>query len=321
MLRKNDLIVVFVGLSTIALGLIWPEWFRGLAGMIAYGMMALLFFSFLKISPADLWRPLQRGWGQLTLLAGLKLVALPAAVYYLAVRLAPDYALALLLLSGASTGVTAPFFVGVIGGNVALVLVLAVATSLLLPASLPMMVKLTAGRAVEFDLLNMAGFLALIIFVPLGLALGLKRLRPGLAPKLQRVSFSVSVVLIGLINLGIFGKHAPFIRGNPDQFLLALALGSALLCLTAALGAVVLLGRPSPERAGAAASLSMVNNVLIIVLGVHLDDALTSITAGLYMLPLYVLLMPLAWLARQDQRRALAQAGSPVAPAGRLSAR
>jgi len=304
MLRKNDLIVVFVGLATIALGLIWPARFRGLAGMIAYLMMALLFFSFLKISPADLWRPLRHGWGQLTVLAGLKLVALPVAVYYLAARLAPDYALALLLLAGSSTGVTAPFFVGVIGGNVALVLVLAVATSLLLPASLPLVVKLTAGRAVEFDLLNMAGFLALIIFVPLGLALGLKRLRPGLATKLERASFSISVVLIGLTNLGVFGKYAPFIKGNPDQFLLALALGSALLCLASALGAVVLLGRSSSEKASAAASLAMVNNALIIVLGVHLGDPLTSITAGLYMLPLFLLLMPLAWLARLDQRRA-----------------
>jgi hypothetical protein len=54
------------------------------------------------------------------------------------------------------------------------------------------------------------------------------------------------------------------------------------------------------EQAGAAGSLIIINNVLIVVLGVHLDDALASITAGLYLLPTFLLLVPLGCLDRID---------------------
>jgi len=301
MLRKNDFIIVSFGLLGIGLGLMWPGMSRIISPHIAYAMMLLLFFSFLKISPADVQRPLKDNPGRLSLLAAIKLILMPLAAYFLTRWIAPEYTLAMILLAGASTGVTAPFFIGVTGGNAALVLVLALFTSFIMPLSLPLMVRLTAGQSIQFDLVATAGFLAVIIFTPLIAAAVLKRFAPGCRRVLERVSFPVSAVLILGVNTGMFGKYAGFIVDRPEEFIMALLAASALAGLALAVGAAVLRGAPPRDRAAAAGTLCLINNVLIIVLGTHLDDALTSITAALYMLPTMLVLIPLARLARMKK--------------------
>jgi hypothetical protein len=142
----------------------------------------------------------------------------------------------------------------------------------------------------------------LIIFIPL-LTAGLTRRFLSRATRvLSRASFAVSVILIFLTNTAIFGKYAGFILSEPQTLIMAFLLASLLAVLAFASGSVRLWGKLSSDRAGAAGSLTLINNVLIVVLGIHLNDALTSITAGLYMLPTFLLLVPLAWLARLDQR-------------------
>jgi BASS family bile acid:Na+ symporter len=130
------------------------------------------------------------------------------AVYYPTAWLVPDYGLATLVLAGVSTGVVAPVLLGVMGGNMALALVMTVSTSLILS----LMVQLTAGRALDFDLGDMAVFLRLIIFMPL-LTAGLTRhFLSRITKVLSGASFSASIILIFLTNTAIFGKYAVFIQ-------------------------------------------------------------------------------------------------------------
>lgn len=300
MIRKNDIILVASGLFGIIVGMARPPLTGGIAPYIAYMMMALLFLSFLRITTKQIWEALRNNPIRLLILLFAKLILMPVFAYYISVMLAPDYSIAMLLLAGASTGVTAPFFVGIIGGNMAMALVLAVFSSLILPLSLPIMVRLTIGQILEIDLFNMALFLGAIIFIPLAAAGFIRRFLSRAAKDLTDFSFPISIVLIFLINTGIFGKYALFIRGEPEKLLLAICLASALGGFSFFFGSLKLWGNLSMERAGAAGSLVIINNVLIVVLGVHLDDALTSITAGLYMLPTFLLLVPLGWLARLD---------------------
>ena len=303
MIRKNDIILVISGLSGIIVGMTWPTLTGGIAPYIAYMMMSLLFLSFLRITTNQIWAALRNSPFRLFILLSAKLIFMPVFAYSISARLTPDYSIAMLLLAGASTGVTAPFFVGIIGGNMAMVLVLAVFSSLVLPLSLPIMVRLTIGQTLEIDLFNMALFLGEIIFIPLVAAGFIRRFLGRAAKGLMDFSFPISIVLIFLINAGIFGKYALFIRAEPEKLLLAICLASALGGFSFFFGSLKLWGTTSMERAGAAGSLVIINNVLIVVLGVHLGDALTSITAGLYMLPIFLLLVPLGWLARLDQRK------------------
>jgi predicted Na+-dependent transporter len=123
--------------------LFWPEYFsRGRLLLCPEPsnilMMVMLFLAFVKISPADVGRALMSNWAGMIWgssaspggRTGTWRIGLPLAWY-------PPLALPILLLAGASTGVSSPFFTSLCRGNISYCLVMAVVTSLILPISLP----------------------------------------------------------------------------------------------------------------------------------------------------------------------------------------
>ena len=283
---KEVVLLVVITLASVA-GLVWPEPATVFSPYLSYLMGCMLFFAFLKIAPRDVWNALKLRPGALLVLGGLKLVVIPALVYLAALAVVPEYALALLLLSGTATGVSAPFFTSVAGGNVALTLVMAAATSLILPLSLPLMCQVMAGHSFEFDLLGMALLLSAIIFLPLA-AVWLGRLiLPGALNRLGKVSYPLSLGVMSVINFGAFGRYADYLTGNPAQVLMSVVISCLLLILQGVLGWLVFRNGDSPDRLAAVGSVIWINNVLIIVLGTELGDPLTSVLAAIYMIPLF----------------------------------
>jgi bile acid:Na+ symporter, BASS family len=67
----------------------------------------------------------------------IKIVALPAGMYALAYVVYEPFALPVLLLSGISTGLGAPFVVNLIGGQLPLVIGMIIVTSVAVPFILP----------------------------------------------------------------------------------------------------------------------------------------------------------------------------------------
>jgi BASS family bile acid:Na+ symporter len=295
---REVLLLVVVTLSAVA-GLIWPGPSALLAPYLSLLMMGLLTLSFLKIRPADVGRAIRLNPGLLAVLASVKLFVWPALVYPLARWLVPDFALALLLLAGVSTGVTAPFMAGLIGASVALTLVVAAVTSLLLPLSLPLMVRLLAGQEFHSDLVSLALLLAAIIFIPLLLAWSGQRLTPRLVTRLERVSFPLSLIFLALVNLGAFGRYGGYLKAHLDHLLWATLLTVALAVVQGLMGRLVLFRAGPAERAAAMGCLVWINNVLIVVLGLEMDDAPTAVAGVMYLLPFFASVGPLAWLRRR----------------------
>jgi bile acid:Na+ symporter, BASS family len=284
---KEIILLTIITLASVA-GLVWPVQATLFSPYLSYLMGCMLFFSFLKIAPKDVWAALKIRPGALVVLGALKLFILPALVYLLARLTVPEFALGLLLVAGTATGVTAPFFTAVAGGNVALTLVMAAATSLILPLSLPLMCRLMAGQNFQFDLIGMALLLMAIIFIPLA-AVWLGRLViPRVLDGINKVSYPLSLTVMSLINFGAFGRYAEYLTGNPAQVLLATLLSCLLFLLQAALGWLICRSWTGPDRLAAAGSLVWINNVLIIVLGAEIGDPLTSVLAAIYMIPLFV---------------------------------
>lgn len=87
--------------------------------------------------------------------------------FYVTLMIYPPLALPILLLAGVSTGISSPFFTSLCKENISYCLVMAVATSLIVPISLLFMINILAVSTLDYDLLAMAIFLAMIIFVPL----------------------------------------------------------------------------------------------------------------------------------------------------------
>ena len=287
MSSKEIILLTVITLASVA-GVVWPEPAALISPYLSYLMGCMLFFSFLKIQPRDVWSAMEQRPGALVVLGVLKLFIIPALVYLLARLLVPEYALALLLVSGTATGVTAPFFTSVAGGNVALTLVMAAGGNLVLPFSLPLMCRIMAGRSFEFDMIGMALLLMAIIFTPLAVVWIGRLIVPRVLEEINRRSYFLSLLVMSFINFGAFGRYADYLTGNPSQVLFATLISWVLFFIHLVMGWLVFRSGPSQDRLAAMGSLIWLNNVLIIVLGAELGDPLTSVLAAIYFIPLFI---------------------------------
>lgn len=225
MIRIKDIILLAVVFGSMAAGVAWPEVSSPLAVFLPSTLMGLLFLAFLKVYPPAIWHTLRRYPIKMTLLILTKLFLLPVAVYLLAIKFVPAYALGLLLLAGVSSGLSAPFFAGFVGADIPLVLAMTVVTTLLLPLTLPLIVKVLAGQEMHFDLFALARFMMTLIFVPLLASWFCRRWLPRATDWMEEHSYLISLVLFVIMNLGAFGLYAPFLRAHHAKVLVAVLVG------------------------------------------------------------------------------------------------
>ncbi|MEW5721510.1 MAG: bile acid:sodium symporter [Thermodesulfobacteriota bacterium] len=299
MLRTNDLLLLAVLSVSMAVGVLAPETGRPSQPFIIHLVMLLLFLSFLSIKLADVKNVVRVSWPRLVFLTFIKLILLPAGAYLVFRAVWPEFAVAVLLLTGISTGVVAPFISNLVGGNSALVLALVVVTSLLAPFSLPALVEALAGRTLEIPFTSMVRMLAQVIFIPLAAGAALRRLAPGAAAGLLKRGFPLSLACFAVINLGVFSRYADFFRQRPAMVLAALAVAVVLAGFNVAAGLAVTRKMVLADRLGAAVSLSNMNNVLVIVFAARFFGALEPTLAAVYMFPFFGVIVPLRIISRR----------------------
>lgn len=295
----RDYVLIAVLYGSLLAGVVLPQISAHVSGAIKYLMMAMLFLAFIKIAPADIWRALLAHWSGMARGMVLRLVVAPVAAYWLTLAVYPPLALPVLLLAGTSTGVSAPFFTSLCKGNISYVLVMAVATSLMLPLSLPLMVQVLAGSTLDYDLFAMALFLAMIIFVPLVLAFACRAVAPGLLISLNRFGYTVSLVVVAGINFGALGRYVQYLQAHPWQIVLCATFSITLAVLLAGMGWYLTRSREWPERIAAAGSQVWVNNILIIALAVQMNLPLAATLGALYLIPLYGFVVVFSVLAKR----------------------
>ncbi len=304
MLRIKDIVLLLVVFGSMAAGVLWPNETSKLGPFLPWFLMGMLFLAFLKVFPAEIWDTLQRYSVKLPVLILTKLIVMPLIVYPLAIKLLPAYALGLILLAGVSTGLSAPFFSGYVGANIPLVLAMTVITTLSLPLTLPLLVKILIGSELQVDLTGLVGFMAVLIFLPLLASGFFRRLLPRISGWLDERSYPISLALLAAMNLGALGLYTPFLRAHPAEVVIAALVGSGLAAVLASTGIVLFWSAAPLERVAAGGALGWINNVLVIVLGHYFNDPLTSVLAALYMVPYYILIVPLGHLSRGGAKRA-----------------
>ena len=282
-----------------------PHETHQLGPFLPWFLMAMLFLAFLKVLPSAIWHTLQRYSVKLPLLILAKLIMIPLIIYPLAIKILPAYALGLILLAGVSTGLSAPFFSGYIGANIPLVLAMTVVTTLLLPLTLPFIIKILIGQELHFDLMGLVGFMAVLIFLPLVVSAFFRLMLQRTSDWLDDNSYPISLVLLAAINLGAFGLYAPFLRVHHAEVVVSVLLGSGLGAVLASAGIFLFWSNPPLERVAAGGALGWINNVLVIVLANYFNDPTASVLAALYLIPYYALIIPLGylsrWLARSER--------------------
>ncbi len=302
-MRFNDLILFAVVFGSIGAAVMFPEAGTVFQPFLLYFMMLFLFLSFLKIDFRAFLDTSASSLSRLALMTAVKLVALPAILYFLSLAVLPDYALPILLLSGISTGVVAPFMAAVVSADVAAVLRMVIVTSLIVPFSLPSLVKLLAGAEIEIPLSTMIELLAVVIFIPIIAVIFLRRYLPSLIQFLADRQFHISLVLFTLINLGVFSKYSHFFFSHPESIVLSIAVAYILSVIYFVTGLLMTPGLNSSERVAAGVSLALMNNVLVIVFSSRFFGPLSPTLAAMYMFPFFTIIVPAKLLATRLQRK------------------
>ena len=181
-----------------------------------------------------------------------------------------------------------------------MVLRMVIVTSVIVPFSLPMLVKLLAGARVSIPLSDMISLLAVVIFVPMGLVAVLRRYWPGLSGFIEERQFPLSLSLFTAINLGVFSKYSGFFFGNPYEIVRSTVLAYMLSAVYYLAGSW-LNGRPDADyRLAAGISTVIVNNVLVLVFSSDSFGPLSPTLAAMYMFPFFtVIVMGNYWLNRK----------------------
>jgi len=290
------LILILLAMAGIVGGVAFPGPSSFFSPYVIYFMMTILFLAFLTIDFAALIRIRGTDLGKTAVWVVMKLVALPLMVWLLCLWLAPSLALPALLLTGVSTGVTAPFFSNLLGADTTRVLQLTVITSLLVPITLPALVQMLAGTEMHIPYWHMVRMLLQVIFMPLAAALVVKLCLPRLLGLLNRVRYWVSVAFFFVINLGVFSTYAEFILAHHSQVAFT-ALAAFLLAgfyIVGGLALGLISGRRLNGLTGAV-GMTYINNVLIVVFAARFFGPEAPLLAAAYLLPYFFMIIPLRW--------------------------
>lgn len=295
----NDLVLFAVVFCSMGVAVWMPELGRIFHPYLVHYMMLLLFLSFLKINFAGLvhtsWASLYR----LGILTTVKLILLPAVLYWVTLAVLPDYAIPVLLLTGISTGVVAPFMGMLVEADLVTVLRMVVITSVLVPFSLPALVKIMAGAEVTISLWTMMRMLALVVFLPMAAVLLARRIAPRLLATMSKHQFPISMVLFSMVNFGVFSKYSSFFFAHPGQIVVSVGVAYVLSVVYYAAGFALTVRQETSHRMAAGISLAILNNVLVIIFSSEFFGPLSPTLAAMYMLPYYTMIVP-AKLAAQS---------------------
>lgn len=300
-MNSRDLIMVLCSLLSMAAGVFLPQLAKPLAALPRLILIFMLYMSFLAVGMEALLRETRRMKGALCFLVICRLALLPLFCLAVFRLLMPQFALGAFLLGAAPVGVMAALFSLMVGANTALIIVANIATSLLLPLSLPAMLSVTdAGLRLlgltpldmpaHLELGHMSLSLCITILLPF-IAAHLTNVHwDGLRNFLLRRQFLLVNVSVVVSNIAIFSNYGGLLLQSPA--LLARALGAAsLLCLVMTLAALPLIRRMNRQLGMAfQISFGVINNVLLMILCMEFFSATEALMAAAYLAPLYVLL-------------------------------
>jgi BASS family bile acid:Na+ symporter len=293
MFRLKDLILLLVIFSSIMAGVLFPRLGVPFQPLPLYAMMTILFLSFLSIDVAAIWGIIKGATWVMVCFLFIRMVLLPVSVTLLFRALWPTFSLSALLLSGISTGVVAPFISTLVKANTPAVLVMVVASSLLVPFTLPLLVELLFARSLEMSLFAMMRLLLVVIFIPMAAAEFLKRVSARAGEKLVGWQYGISLFLFTVTNLGIFSKYSGFFYQKPGIVLGAAGVAFLLGAVYFLAGLLVSWGRDPKDQLAAVISFGIMNNVLVIVFSAQFFTPLEPTVAAMYMIPFFGLILPM----------------------------
>ena len=211
---NTSALLFLVVMISMAIGVFLPQFSKVFAPYLLIWLGALLFLNLIQLETSALLSTFARA-KHIVLLSITKLVVLPLALYASTSVIYPPMALSILLLSGISTGLGAPFVANFVGSKLTLIVGLIIVTSLAVPFVLPPIVHLLYGSHFSIPLIHMMVLLSAALFAPLVAGWFTRKFAPNIADFISQKSLYLSIVLIALINMAVFSKISIYFFESP----------------------------------------------------------------------------------------------------------
>ena len=303
--RLRDFSMLLVTLLSAIVGIAFPDTAPYLSEVPFYGLMGMLYISFMSLRLGHLLGTLRHNILGIVWFMFIRLILLPSILYLLFRYIAPDYALAALLLGGAATGVVAPFIAFILGADVAFTTILAALTSFVLPFSLPLVALFWAGKEIDISLPSMVITLVQMILLPAIAVYLTRRFAPPLSKFTQTHGYNLGLTITFFSTCAIFARYADYFLNTP-QVILEGALAAIVIAALCGLLGWLAAWRLTPSvRLTFIISALLLNFTLIVVLSNEFFGPREAITAVLYTIPFFGTIIPLrAYMLAAERKKA-----------------
>lgn len=255
-----------VFILAFACAFIFPELSLVISPLIVPILMVVMVLSFLKIDPTEVVLHFKKPLLSFYLLA-VHLVVIPVAVFYLFQTVSQELAIGFLLLASVPTGVVSSAFSNIVGGNVALNVVLTVMSHLLAPFTMVGLFYMLTATTLQLDLWSMFFTLLYIIVLPLLLSLVLKRKYPLQVRHITPYATSITVICVFFLIYIAVGKEAhSFLVQEPLSVLWKVLLLYGYFIFTHVVGYFLPIGKSKDIKIASSIAQTYMNNSLAIVL-------------------------------------------------------
>jgi len=290
---------IFVLIVAITIGLLLSKQANFFFSYISLFLAIIFFLASIKLDLSHFLAEIKNAKIIIFLVLFMMLI-LPALVYLVAKPLIPTYAFALLLLAAMPAGMTAPLLSEVAGGRTSLALVFVVITSLIAPFTVPLVLKIFAGKIVVLSFVDMFLKLTKIIFIPFILA---QIARYFFHKKIKIVYWAlkpVSIILLGLLIAGVVANQATLIKTNISSFLPAILIMSAYFLLMPYLTLLITKKYETSTRISIAVAVTFTNFTLsIYIAATFFPEPQILIPTILTVLPWSLGFIPFKYLAKK----------------------
>lgn len=297
-LEKDDLtLLVAIAVSTV-IGILVPPFGIIFEPHLLVLLGFLLFLNLIKMDPQELGLQFKKPV-PIILFTAIKLLAIPLLLFGVTSIIYPSLAIPVLLLSGISTGLGAPFVINVFerSHQLPLVVGMIIASSVVVPFVLPSLVYfLVDVEKFHIPFLDMIILLAEALFLPLFAGWLVKSKVPKIAKKIESSSFLPSVILISFMNLGIYAKFSNYFISEYSFVTTMIIAAFVLFFVYGLIGyftSIIIGKKDKSSRVAAFVIMSYVNNTLVVVFASQFFGTEVAALAAFYNLAYYGLMVPL----------------------------
>lgn len=215
-------------------------------------------------------------------------------MYFVTDLISPKYALPVLLLSGISTGLGAPFVSNYVGAKLSIIVGMVIVTSLAVPFILPSLVYILYNTEFSIPIFDMILLLVISLVLPLIASGFIKKYLPKLAASINKNSLLLSIIFMDLINFAIFSKFSSYFYLESSFVIFTTVIAILLFSVFAIVGYLVLYivnkdssSSSSKYKISGLIAMSYINNILVTVFAQQFFGSQVAALAAFYNIPYY----------------------------------